>query len=173
MNNKIMNISRITDQIYHNISDEVLTFYQHVMKELPSDFPYSYVLDVFSHDGNLDILEFNPIETSGKYLYNTVFKYSEDLLHHNLENIPIEKENVELHYGPIELKTPSTTTNKLNSFAKDYNDVKSFGTRINGFAFVDGLPAGTKLDLYSIFQNSKIISSDISEVSDQKTFSKK
>lgn len=160
MNNRIMNISRITDEVYHSIPVDVLKYYQSILKELPSDFPYSYVLDVFSHDGVFDILEFNPIEGSGKYLYNSIFEYSNDLTHKIIENIPVERDKDNLNYGPFEDKSPSTTDTLENSFAKDYSDIKRFGERIEGTMFIHGLPSDTKINIREIFENSRPLLSD-------------
>lgn len=148
LNNRIMNISRTTEKFYHTIPSEVLEYYNQVLANLDEDFPYSYVLDVFSHDGELDILEFNPIECSGKFLYNTIFQYSDDLLHQEIENIPMEKKYYNPRYGSFENLNPSTSTNVSNSFAKDYQDIKMFGKRFDGYVhFYGDVPEGCKIDL--------------------------
>lgn len=148
-NRKVLNISRITDEVYHRIPEKVLDFIESTIKLLPDNFPNSFVLDVFSYNGILDILEFNPIEDSGKYLYNSIFENSTDLLHENIENIPCEKDKTKVGYEAKEALAPSTTINRVGSFAKDYSDVQKFGERVNGYVYFSGSSEG-KIDINSI-----------------------
>lgn len=89
--NVIMNISRATNKIFHSIPKDVVLYINNVIKEF-TDFPKTYVIDIFSYDGKLDILNIRPLETSKMYLYNTIISYSSDLLHINPENLPEEKD---------------------------------------------------------------------------------
>ena len=156
---RIMNISRITDTVYHKIPCEVLEYAKEIISDLPLDFPKSFVLDIFEYDKTLDVLEFNPFESSGKYLYNTIFEFSDDLLHDNIENVPDEKVRIELSYINKENLVPSTTKALNNSFAKDYNDIKLFGDRFYGFVHISG--AGNfKIDLNELLSSCDLIQSD-------------
>lgn len=160
LNNRIMNVSRILDSTYHYIPQEVIDYFYQVIDSLPNDFPYSYVLDVFSHDHQYDILEFNPIETSGKYLYNSIFDFSDDLLHQDIENVSEEKDKSELSYSVTEHKIPSTVTEINHTFAKDYSDIQQFGQPMEGFIHVNGLKPGQKIDIGALLTSSDIHDSE-------------
>lgn len=153
LNNQIMNISRISDCTYHQIPQDVIDYFYEVMETLPNDFPYSYVLDIFSYDSQYDILEFNPIEASGKYLYNSIFYFSNDLTHQDIENVPIEKDRSELTYEVVEHKEPSTIVDHNNTFAKDYSDIQKYDEPINGFFHISGLKPGTKISISELMSN--------------------
>ncbi len=88
-NRTITSISRPLHKTYHRIPNEVVDFINAVIAELPNDFPDYFVLDIASINRQLDILEFNPIETAMPYLYNSrVAAISEDLTHQNITAIP-------------------------------------------------------------------------------------
>lgn len=82
---EIYNISRFTSQILHEIEPQVLEKVQKIVASLKGIFPKNYVLDVFEYelngDKDLDVVEFNSIDASGLYLYNSCIEKSEDLLH--------------------------------------------------------------------------------------------
>lgn len=157
---KIMNISRITDTTYHRIEKEVLVYITKVLAELPEEFPNTFVLDVFSYDNTLDIVELNPLEASGKYLYNTIFETSSDLLHQDITNVPEEKKYLSLSYESSEELTPSTIVNVQNTFAKDYDDVKRFGERQSGYIHISGLSTGTKINLQEFFSDITLVTEE-------------
>lgn len=160
-NGKIMNVSRVTDYTYHKISDSVISYVEKVIGQLPDDFPTTFVLDVFCYDGNLDVLEFNPLECSGKYLYNSVFSGSVDLTHEDITRVPIEKQSLDLTFEPIQVGRPSTLVGFSKSFAKDYSDIQEYGDRVEGSFFMYGeLPTGVKLNMNEILENAVPISSD-------------
>ena len=124
-----MNISRITDTTYHTIPEELIEYVEELLTSIPRNFPKSFVLDVFSYCHMYDILECNPIEASGRYLYNSVFSLSQDLTHTNIESIPEEKDSTKVSYSSeVEMK-PSTLVKVQGSFAKDYDDIKRYGKR--------------------------------------------
>lgn len=92
--NEIYNISRMTDNLLHKIDIKVLKKIEDIIKQISNIFPSSYVIDIFEYYNDdqiiIDVAEFNPIHASGIYLYNSVMKKSDDLLHDNIENISRE-----------------------------------------------------------------------------------
>ena len=147
---RIMNISRITDTVYHTIPQDLIDYVEELLSRLPRNFPRTFVLDVFSYQHMYDVLECNPIEASGRYLYNSVFSISEDLTHTNIESIPEEKDSTKVSYSNEEAMKPSTLVKVQGSFAKDYDDIKRYGKRVEGFVHIFGLPEGIKIDLDSL-----------------------
>ena len=87
VNGKILNISRTNDCLLEQVPDYVIDKALDVMNKLSeTDFPSSFVLDLFMYtdlDNNqvFDVLECNPIESSGTYLYNSVFIDDYDIRH--------------------------------------------------------------------------------------------
>lgn len=158
--NRIMNISRITDSTYHQIPEDLIEYIYSVLERRPSDFPSTFVLDIFSYQHLYDILEMNPFEASGKYLYNSIFSFSEDLTHQSIEQIPAEKDKSEVSYEKEERLVPSTLKKVQGSFAKDYDDIKRYGKRIEGFVHIYGLPEGIKINIDDLFANATIFSDD-------------
>ena len=157
---RIMNISRITDTTYHTIPEELIEYVEELLTSIPRNFPKSFVLDVFSYGHMYDILECNPIEASGRYLYNSVFSLSQDLTHTNIESIPEEKDSTKVSYSSeVEMK-PSTLVKVQGSFAKDYDDIKRYGKRVEGFVHIYGLPEGIKIDLDSLLSSITTIDED-------------
>ena len=94
VNNQIYNISRFTTTILHGIEEEVLQKAEEILDGMKEVFPTCYVMDLFEYqkDGKsyLDVVEFNPIHSSGLYLYNSVMEKSADLLHKNKKSISTE-----------------------------------------------------------------------------------
>ena len=94
VNNEIYNISRYTTTILHSIEPKVLEFAKSIVEKLKGVFPDYYVLDLFEYQvnghNNIDVLEFNPIQAAGLYLYNSCMKKSDDILHENSNNIAYE-----------------------------------------------------------------------------------
>ena len=170
---KIMNISRITDTTYHKIPIEVVEYANRIIERLPNNFPTTFVLDIFSYKNMYDILELNPFEASGRYLYNTIFEFSTDLTHEVVEDIPQDKDASVVSYTPEEHLKPSTLTKVQGSFAKDYSDVQRFGERVDGFVHIFGLPEGIKIDLNSLFSDKSLIQSDTDLTDPAKSLTKK
>lgn len=158
--NRIMNISRITDSTYHQIPEDLIEYIYSVLERRPSNFPSTFVLDIFSYQHLYDILEMNPFEASGKYLYNSIFSFSEDLTHQDIEQLPEEKDKSKVSYDKEEKLVPSTLKKVQGSFAKDYDDIKRYGKRIEGFVHVYGLPEGIKINIDELFNNATLFSDD-------------
>ena len=79
---KIYNISRLTFCQNHKIENKVLDFALNIVK----NYPGTYVVDLMEDsNGLIDIVEFNPIEASGMYLYNSICDKSLDLKHDNTD----------------------------------------------------------------------------------------
>lgn len=157
---KIMNISRITDTVYHTIPESLIEYVEELLTRITDNFPDSFVLDIFSYQHMYDVLECNPIEASGRYLYNSVFSISEDLQHINIESIPQEKDSTKVSYSTKETMKPSTLVKVQGSFAKDYDDIKRYGKRVEGFVHIYGLPEGIKIDLDSLLSSMTTIDED-------------
>lgn len=142
---KILSISRNTDFILHKIEPEVYEFAKEVVEKLKnSTFPTSYVIDLVVYKDkigskHIDVLEFNPICASGKYLYNSVdYSLSDDILHENITNIAIEKRNLVVFCKLPDLKYKNylkTTKNygKKGSFAYDLKRVHDYGSAFSTF----------------------------------------
>ena len=94
VDNEVYNISRFTTSVLHEIEPEILQKAQEIIGNLKDSFPNSYVLDLFECqlDGEtyIDVVEFNPISSSGPYLYNSCIEKSCDLLHSNKFKISSE-----------------------------------------------------------------------------------
>lgn len=90
----IMNISRMTTEVFHKIPSDVIEYVKSLVDRLKTSFPAYYCVDIFraSNKGcvSLDISEFNPIHASGPYLYNSVISFSDDLEHNDMRNISFE-----------------------------------------------------------------------------------
>ncbi len=157
---RIMNISRITDTVYHTIPQDLIDYIEELLSRLPHNFPRTFVLDIFSYQHMYDVLECNPIEASGRYLYNTVFSISDDLTHTNIESLPEEKDSTQVSYSSEVDMKPSTLVKVQGSFAKDYDDIKRYGKRVEGFVHIFGLPEGIKIDLDKLFSSITAIDED-------------
>lgn len=117
----ITSVSRPLHKTYHKIPKEVIDFINRIIAELPNDFPNYFVVDVASINGQLDILEFNPIETAMPYLYNSRMAInSSDLTHQNITAIPEYKIESCTFDGE---ETPSSPLfdDIPGSFAHDYH----------------------------------------------------
>ena len=96
MNGKVANVSRMTDEILHDIDIEVVSRLQEIVEQMRNAFPSFYVVDVFAYDLNgkreIDVVEFNPFQASGCYLYNSAVEISKDLTHQDLKCVPRERQ---------------------------------------------------------------------------------
>lgn len=96
VNNQVYNISRFTTDVFHKIDNEVLEKANEIVKMLESNFPKCYVLDLFEYQVDdsicLDVVEINPIHSSGLFLYNSVMRIEKnnDILHSDLRKISRE-----------------------------------------------------------------------------------
>lgn len=170
VNNEILNISRTNNNLLEQIPDSIIdkaTDIINILKE--SDFPNSYVLDLFMYnDLNnnqvLDVLECNPIESSGTYLYNSVFIYAYDIKHAcPSASIPKEK----LMFGDIDNLSYDAPYNGRASiiyqlpghFAGTLASIALTG-QANGFSYIhidsEEVPDFTKINS----DNAKTIQSD-------------
>lgn len=75
---KLTSISRYLDYNEHEIPEDVRQKALQIVSNIPKEFPSSYVLDLGVYNKNntsidIDVIEFNPIISSGKYIYNTIF----------------------------------------------------------------------------------------------------
>lgn len=95
INNEIANISRMTDEVFHKIDAEVLKRLTSIVNQVAHILPAFYVVDVFEYTSHghqeIDVVEFNPFQASGCYLYNSAIEVRSDLLHDRLESVPREK----------------------------------------------------------------------------------
>ena len=83
---EVYNISRMTNE-KHKIEPKALALAQ----EIAQNYKGCYVVDLMERaDGEMDVTEFNPIESADMYLYNSVVEKSRDLLHRNPKNVPKE-----------------------------------------------------------------------------------
>lgn len=122
---RIMNISRMTTEVFHKIPSDVIEYVKQLVSSLKNRFPKFYCVDVFraSNKGcvTLDVSEFNPIHCSGPYLYNSVVAESKDLEHNNIRNIAFEFASSidECRYeGPV-INNRDNTYKIPNSFSSD------------------------------------------------------
>lgn len=94
VNNEIYNISRFTDNILHKIDEQVFNKAQEIVDSMKNKFPNCYSFDLFEYQMGeniyIDVVEFNPIHATGLYLYNSVIKKSDDILHNNVSTISEE-----------------------------------------------------------------------------------
>lgn len=97
LNNEIYNISRMTSTVFHSIDESIITRALQIIGFLKDKFPSYYVMDLaeYFNDGKrvIDVVEFNTIQASGLYLYNSVMNKSDDLLHKCLTSIALEFAN--------------------------------------------------------------------------------
>ena len=146
VNGEIYNISRIHDQLFCTIPDNVMKKLNSVVEKMAgTEFPKSYVVDLFvyqdSYDGQaVDVLEFNPIVASGTYLYNTVFERIADLNHSDpLNSIPTEIRKYgsleECGYDVVSNTHRSICYNMPGGFAADIMSFNLLGTRSSGTSF--------------------------------------
>ena len=141
INNELFNISRYTDDVLHPIGQSVLDKALEVIDKVKGGFPNCYVFDLFEYSKNgkayIDVVEFNPISSSGLYLYNSVISQSTDILHTNVKNIPLEFLDMLSHLkteGTM-LSHPSNLYNIMGTFANDLRSIFLIGVRGIVFAF--------------------------------------
>ncbi|MDD6224529.1 MAG: ATP-grasp domain-containing protein [bacterium] len=94
VDNQVYNISRFTVDVLHRIDNRVLEKAQEIVKLLKDKISEYYVLDLFEYKNansiTTDVLELNPIHSSGLYLYNSAMEKSDDILHSNLRKVSRE-----------------------------------------------------------------------------------
>ena len=101
LNNEILSISRCNEFVLHSIDRKIYDYAKSIVEIMKNkNFSSSYVVDLFEYTNReglreIDVIEFNPYASSGKYLYNSAdFIPSEDILHTNPYNIAKEKTNL-------------------------------------------------------------------------------
>lgn len=134
-NHQVINISRLTDTILHQIDEKVFIYASKIVVELKGIFPSYYVLDIVEkwQDGRIkfDIVEFNPIHCSGSYLYNSIMEQSLDILHNNIWNLPNEKKGDKQKFS-LEGSMSECRSNLYdyrNGFASDLRSMYLIGSR--------------------------------------------
>lgn len=85
INNEPHSISRFTTEVFHQIDASILKKLQKIISSMIGIFPSDYVVDLMEYKSNqkkyIDVVEFNPIHSSGPFLYNSILEKSEDILH--------------------------------------------------------------------------------------------
>lgn len=144
---EIFNISRAHDYLLGNIPENVLEKLTSMITKLKdTDFPTSYVMDLFICKGKenktyVDVLECNPICSSGTYLYNSVLQKTSDLVHNCPSRaIPVEK----IKFGPasqygfdVRCGTRASIYYELpGGFAADITSFALFGTPSSKMSYI-------------------------------------
>lgn len=131
---RIMNISRMTTEVFHKIPSDVIEYVKQLVCSLKNCFPKFYCVDVFRNSNKgcvtLDVSEFNPIHASGPYLYNSVVAESKDLEHNDIRNIAFEFASSidECRYeGPV-INNRDNTYKIPNSFSADLRSLAIQGS---------------------------------------------
>jgi len=144
VNNEIYNISRFTTDLFHKIDDKILVNLKTIVDSIKSKFPGFYVVDLFEFnlDGidYIDVVEFNPIQASGLYLYNSCIQKSDDLLHHNIQGISSEFKNniAECSTNGNVISADGNTNNLYNDYGSFAFDLRSICINGNpGYFFLD------------------------------------
>lgn len=152
VNNQIMNISRVSSYLLSTVPGEIVEKLNNVISNLKeTDFPKSYVIDCFIYKNELgikeiDILECNPIVTSGLYLYNSVFEYQHDLTHKcPSASIPKEKlrygQNKYYGFNVVETRNPSICYRLPGGFAADLTAITFFGEKSSKGMYIHFSPS--------------------------------
>lgn len=143
---KIQNISRTLCLTYHKIPNTVVEAAQNLLEKIMKveDFPNTFSLDIMycNHIGTdiylYDILELNPLEATGSYLYNDIYdndfnenpQYDTNLLINGNDifpRIPAYKKGMRLSYNNVEPQSILTQCYHKNGFSYHYACAKKFG----------------------------------------------
>ncbi len=140
IDNKICNISRMTNLIYHKIEKNILDKAQAICDQVKNtDFPNFYILDVMVYkDHNneevVDVVEFNDISSSGTYLYNSIIDLNRDnILHDDIEKLPFTfnmDKSVLKYNGKIPAE-PHNFYDKEGGFAKTVKELSGLNAITN------------------------------------------
>lgn len=127
VNGKLYNISRLTFHKKHKIEQNVLQFAQNIAKS----YTGSYVVDLMENsEGLIDVVEFNPIEASGMYLYNSIIDSSVDLAHEDIDFLPAEADRNTIDTEPIKPNLNSRCKwDNYGEFAADLRSICTIGER--------------------------------------------
>lgn len=178
INKKVVNISRITDDIMHKIDKKVLEEAQRIVDEVDyENFPDNFVVDIF-HCVNksrsfYDVVEFNSISASGTYLYNTLLSSdTSNILHDDIKSVAPERKKYLSSFketGKIEL-VPSKLFDAKKSFARTLKNIRLMGSK-DSYLHISGLKLddneikddilGTHDSLFgNLFTNFNFVDSD-------------
>lgn len=150
---RVMNISRMTTDVFHRISPDVVEYALTMVDALRDKFPSYYSFDVFRTKKNgstlLDVVEFNPIHAAGIYLYNSIIDESRDLEHINERGIARE------FMGTIGACTYDGSV--INNRENTYKIPDSFSSDLRSFAIEGklGLEFTTLPMKKSMYANTK------------------
>lgn len=134
LNNEIYNISRMTTTIFHSVDESIITKALQIIGILKDKFPSYYVMDLAEYYNDeekiIDVIEFNTIQSSGIYLYNSVMKKSNDLLHSSLTSIALEfaSQKDECTYEGKMINDRRNLYDIPNSFSGDLSSLCLVGT---------------------------------------------
>lgn len=178
INKKVVNISRITNDIMHKIDKKVLEEAQRIVDEVDyENFPDSFVVDIF-HCVNksrsfYDVVEFNSISASGTYLYNTFLSSdTSNILHDDIKVVAPERMKYLSSFketGKLKL-IPSKLFGAKKSFARTLKNIRLMGKK-DCYLHVSGLKLddndikedvlGTHDSLFgNLFTSFKFVDSD-------------
>lgn len=164
-NNKVLNISRYTEFTLHQIDEKILTKAEKVIEEMKGkSFPSAYVVDLCEYedkDGEdkIDVVEFNPFYSSGRYLYNSIdYMPADDILHKDIFNVAIERRNL------VDLcRTPNAKYKNIIRASKYYGNPGSFANdlkKLNDYNSIFGsdIELGKNVDdvLETFYQDKEI-----------------
>lgn len=128
LNDEVANISRYTKSVLHSVNQDILDRAKEIVAFVKGVMPSFYVVDLFEYevDGHkeIDVVEFNPIQASGLYLYNSAIDVSEDILHKEQANLPFEYLDT--------LDTCSSKGSMFNEREQFYNASGSFANTLLG-----------------------------------------
>lgn len=145
VNNQLMNISRMTVNLFHTVEEEIIETAQEIIKNLElSNYPDYYSFDIFVYKKSgqrvIDVVEFNPIHAAGLYLYNSVIEKSTDYAHKNQNNIA--REFID------SIDECSTEGDVINDRDNDYNRPNSFSKDLRSICITGEL--GLEFTTYRI-----------------------
>ncbi len=123
INGEVYNISRFTTEVYHHIEPAILNRLNEINYSLKDNFPNTYTVDLFEYqkdgESQIDVVEFNPLSTSGLYLYNSVLEKSNDLVHVDIERVAPEFSDEKCSYGGKMVDYRGDLYENSRSFASD------------------------------------------------------
>lgn len=171
--NEIFNISRISENLLCSIPKEVIDKLREVVNILKeTDFPKSYVIDLFIYTDNrgkksIDILECNPIIASGTYLYNSIFEKTLDL-EHKCPSASIPKEKIKYSkrnrntysFNAVNNTTPSIFYHLPGGFAADWTSFRLFGTKSTKDSYFHISSTNRQINLLELKPIEQIITDD-------------
>lgn len=188
---EIRNISRNLFLTYHTIDLKVIEAAEQIINNIKkiSSFPKTFCLDLMAcviPNTNIityDIVEFNPLEATGSYLYNSVYNNfccSEEKQNlfpatakQNMEsvnfNIPIYKLSKQISKNYNEPKDCMEQAYYKNGFSYQYQCAKKFGkadfTRFYTHAYTEFANHINSVDIVDILNNSVSLKDSVEFIS--------